>query len=37
MESFYKFASDSPFLTFFLALIVAEMLIGIAKALRGIK
>jgi len=37
MESFYKFASESPYLTFFLACIVSSMVVGVAKALRGIK
>jgi hypothetical protein len=39
MESFFKFASESPFLTFFLALIILQAAIYIAKymayAIRG--
>jgi len=30
--NFYEFASVSPFLTFFLALIVCDLVVGIARA-----
>jgi hypothetical protein len=39
METFFKFASDSPFLTFFLTLIILQTMVYIAKyvayAIRG--
>jgi len=35
MDSFYKFASDSPILTFFLFLIVGEVIIKVARAIAG--
>lgn len=39
MEAFFKFATESPFLTFFLALIILQAAVYIAKyvayALRG--
>jgi len=35
MENFYKFASEHPWLTFFLFVIVGETLVGLAEALRG--
>jgi hypothetical protein len=31
--SFYQFASDNPVLTFFLFLIIAEVIIEVARAL----
>ncbi len=31
--SFYQFASENPILTFFLALIVADMVVRVAKAI----
>jgi hypothetical protein len=37
MEKFYKFASESPFLTFFLAMLTAQMIVGIAQAIMGCK
>lgn len=33
---FYEFASDSPYLAFFLALLLAEMLIQVARAVRDV-
>ena len=33
MDSFYKFASENPWLTFFLALILCELVVGVARAL----
>ena len=39
LQEFFKFASESPFLTFFLALIILQALVYIAKyvayAIRG--
>ena len=39
MEAFFKFASESPFLTFFLALIILQAAVYIARyvayAIRG--
>lgn len=35
MSAFYKFASESPWLTFFLACIVAQMLVSIFRAIFG--
>lgn len=32
MNDFYKFASDSPYLTFFLAIIVGNFILGTIKA-----
>jgi len=34
MESFYKFASENPWLTFFLFLILAECIVESVKAFR---
>lgn len=33
MKEFYQFASDSPFLTFFLFVIVGQTIIGIVGAI----
>ena len=35
MTEFYKFASESPVLTFFLVLIAANMVVGCVTALVG--
>jgi uncharacterized membrane protein SirB2 len=34
MENFYKFASESPWLTFFLFLIVAHCIVGVFEVFR---
>lgn len=33
MKDFYEFASESPFLTFFLFIIAGQTLVGIAEAI----
>ena len=35
MRDFYEFASSSPFLTFFLVLVVTHMIVGIFEAVFG--
>jgi hypothetical protein len=37
MDSFYKFASESPWLTFFIALLVGQVIIRVFRAIFGRK
>lgn len=37
MESFYKFASENPVLTFFIILLFTNCIVSVAGALRGKK
>jgi hypothetical protein len=36
MKDFYEFASESPFLCFFLILIIGQTLVGVATTIAGI-